>query len=1056
MAETPARMRQLQATEAEWVAADPTLLDGEIAFSSDVMRYKVGPGVWSSLSYWGDPDSPDDGHPYGIEDGNWVRTSRYQDFTGDLDTITAPGITHYRLVNPITNAWPDYNAVGGSFITHHEYDAANAVQVGYAFNAVNEATHVLYQRVRRNGVWGTWYTNPGYNPVPATGDLNTLAQDGTFEISMPLANGVTNAWPNAGFGDVITHTNIDNVTAMQVGYELRVAGQPQIWMRSLNAGVWSEWYENKFGFEVFEADIVDLNRIRWRNVWVGGTQYVKNDMVVSAGYLAVANTDTTASPVPAESGDPIYQLPTVPSWANQTHTGVVEAGNRYTVPASVLLRITQYRFWVPTGAALPDYKYALYLTNVTDPDNPITSIIASFDGSQLVEGWNSFDNTDSTLLTEGTSFGIYLQSFNSASDSQWAAQWTRAANSNAGAPAVGEWLTNNGNSQIRFNVTDSGSNNQTTNLALVTVGSDIAVFDTADGGTNIYQNYRVTNVTDNGTWYQFDVIPLDTGPGGAPAVGAATTGNFTIPVVGSTPYVTIADYFLANPNIIGIISLSGGALVEDEAAYNVDIQFQQLIASDDWDIAAISAGGALGGGGGSGPGGGAAVWYGDTEPVDAVVGDLWYRSVDPTGLFLKTDDGDSEQWVQTNGINIAGDFVERGGDTMTGNLLVPEALADSHVPTFGQVKGEIATTVGNYVPAAGGTFTGNINFEGEVNVTDRLHIKNDPNGPYPNDAGILWFDDDDKFRQYLFWREDLTQLQLNVYDANETFLGGVFNVNETERFFNVTSGVLTVRSDVNSIVGNPYFQFYIGDTLQMSWNVAYGVDNDHQSNIALYSKVGNHQSTIELHHLSEGFNRITAGEFYANGTGGVRTSRYWGADAGFAAFIQNRNGGETHFGDLGFVQLAGGGGGPVGVYLGCNNSGNLSTFGVNMDFTSDIRTKDAVKVSQTDALADIAGLNPIQWDYNELAPQLGIVTPAPQADRPENQGVAKRERDTRKHHVDLGFTSDQLRAIAPDAVYKTEDGIDRVDYRLLVPHCLRAIQQLTEKIEELEGRIDGN
>ncbi len=46
---------------------------------------------------------------------------------------------------------------------------------------------------------------------------------------------------------------------------------------------------------------------------------------------------------------------------------------------------------------------------------------------------------------------------------------------------------------------------------------------------------------------------------------------------------------------------------------------------------------------------GSGSYYGDTPPVDPKVGDFWYKTTASTGLYLLTDDGSSQQWVQTNG-----------------------------------------------------------------------------------------------------------------------------------------------------------------------------------------------------------------------------------------------------------------------------------------------------------------------------------------------------------------------------------------------------------------------
>ena len=708
-ATTAARLRHLQGTDAEWAATDPVLLDGEPAFSSDLKRFKVGPGLWSSLKYWGDPDAPQDGFPYAFQDGQWIKTTAYLDFTGDLNTISRSGITHYRLVEPVTNAWFDY-AAKSSFVTHMEYDTNEAIQIGYAYNEPDETTHVTYQRVRRGGVWGQWYTNAGYSPQPFVADLNDLASGGTFQLSFPLGNGVTNAWPSAGFGDIIQHTNINGTTAMQVGFELRAAGEPQIWMRSLASGVWLDWVENKFGFEVSESDIADLNRVRWRNAWLGGTEYVKNDMVVSSGYLAVANTTTSDSPVPDPSGDAVFQLPTVPSWATDTYTGVFEGGQRYTVPSGSLYRVQQYRFWVPTGCAVANYSYALFVIDEADPTNLRTELVVSVSGDQVTEGWNTYDNLSGSLLSSGSAFAVYLQSINSASNTTWNADWTREGDSNANPPSEGFWLTNANDTAIRFNMIDLDTTNQSTNLGLVTAGTDILVIDTADGGANIYQQFRVTDVTDNGTWWEFAVVSLETGPGGSPGVGAACTATFTIPVAAGTQYTSIADYYASDPYVSGVYSEGDTGAVQNQDAYGVDIQVLELTASPDWDIAAITEGGVLGGVPGEGGSGGSAVWYGDNEPSEAIVGDLWYRSLNPTGLFVKTDDGDSEQWVQTNGVSVSGDYLPRDGTLpMLAPLPTVAATADAHAPTWGQVKAQ----VGDYLPLTGGTLSGALNINGD-------------------------------------------------------------------------------------------------------------------------------------------------------------------------------------------------------------------------------------------------------------------------------------------------------------------------------------------------------
>jgi hypothetical protein len=45
------RMQQLRDTAADWTSNNPTLLSGEIGIETDTGKFKIGPGVWNSLSY---------------------------------------------------------------------------------------------------------------------------------------------------------------------------------------------------------------------------------------------------------------------------------------------------------------------------------------------------------------------------------------------------------------------------------------------------------------------------------------------------------------------------------------------------------------------------------------------------------------------------------------------------------------------------------------------------------------------------------------------------------------------------------------------------------------------------------------------------------------------------------------------------------------------------------------------------------------------------------------------------------------------------------------------
>jgi hypothetical protein len=74
-----------------------------------------------------------------------------------------------------------------------------------------------------------------------------------------------------------------------------------------------------------------------------------------------------------------------------------------------------------------------------------------------------------------------------------------------------------------------------------------------------------------------------------------------------------------------------------------------------------------GGGGAAGPDG---CYVGDTPPVGAEPGWLWWNSAEGI-LYVWYDDGDTQQWVEASPQGVGGSYVAKAGDTMTGNLTVP-------------------------------------------------------------------------------------------------------------------------------------------------------------------------------------------------------------------------------------------------------------------------------------------------------------------------------------------------------------------------------------------------
>jgi hypothetical protein len=95
-----ARIKVRRGTAAEWTAANPTLLLGEVAAETDTLRFKVGTGstAWTALSYYGSAEADlVRGQASKMDAGTITITTQSvyvsTGLTGTFDTATASGMT---------------------------------------------------------------------------------------------------------------------------------------------------------------------------------------------------------------------------------------------------------------------------------------------------------------------------------------------------------------------------------------------------------------------------------------------------------------------------------------------------------------------------------------------------------------------------------------------------------------------------------------------------------------------------------------------------------------------------------------------------------------------------------------------------------------------------------------------------------------------------------------------------------------------------------------------------------------------------------------------------
>ena len=362
--------------------------------------------------------------------------------------------------------------------------------------------------------------------------------------------------------------------------------------------------------------------MRWRGPWASANTYELNDVTLDWPYLMIANKQTTEKPAPIDVGEPfnVYDG-SEPTQAITAKTLLV--GNTYTIPET--LKVPSVRVYTITGNF-----YSVYLQDNTT--GQITNL-RSFEATET--GWVDIAGPGN-ILAAGSSFDValYVQEPD-PTPTIFSGNWSYQKPNNASVPASGQVShANRLLSSLRVHKTDNDGGDRSAELATIAVGDTIAMGDL---------RWAVSAIQDAGTYYDFSVNPQQQD-------ASSGVQQFNFETVTATPITVVADpdYYLGNADIRPFYSIDGQPRILTDDAYNVDIEIQQVAVSEDWDLMAVSGGGTSGGGG-ENPGGGASVTTGPTFPTSPTPGDLHYKTVETVGLYVYYDDGDSTQWVQTNG-----------------------------------------------------------------------------------------------------------------------------------------------------------------------------------------------------------------------------------------------------------------------------------------------------------------------------------------------------------------------------------------------------------------------
>jgi hypothetical protein len=333
---------------------------------------------------------------------------------------------------------------------------------------------------------------------------------------------------------------------------------------------------------------------QYRQNWKGNWQpqeYLEGNVVFDNPWLMVANKTTTDRAAPQPLGAAEWAMPDVPAWANFQDTAVIASGHIYDFTNAGVIQ--GVRVWVPTTGPNITYRLAVLADGVYR-NQDITAAIGDRAGEWVFLG------TTSESVLAGAQISVWLETTNSGADTIITGGWNRGINSNTN-PLTSEWNRNSSNTILRIDKTDLDTVGRTAELLGVVAGSTINIVETAN--VNASRTWITsTNAVDGGSAVTYNIVDVDIGPAGEPAVGVACTITITVPIPSAADFVGIVNGWVGTEPVWADVTSSLLLDGVDQGAdpdnqYGVDINFQRYTASPDWDIqSAIGSGGVSGGG----------------------------------------------------------------------------------------------------------------------------------------------------------------------------------------------------------------------------------------------------------------------------------------------------------------------------------------------------------------------------------------------------------------------------------------------------------------------------
>lgn len=325
-------------------------------------------------------------------------------------------------------------------------------------------------------------------------------------------------------------------------------------------------------------------RLTWLPKWVPGTS-IKNTLSRDGAWVMIANADTDEKPAPTPTGSPSSAYSVEPVFTLNSDVSSVRSGTTYTFTKSGWLKNMRVR--VPELG--DDINYRFIISDITDPGNPIETIIES---DVLIEGGWAYVSCGSYLVSIGSVIKIQIEASKFSAVTNVGGAWNTEVEEPTNPPAIGGWNRTPDGTTIKVSATDLAPLNRLADL--LTIGVDSIIKFTENGDTTKYVKYRVTSApVDNTSYVTYSVLKIAVGPGGLPTDTVDSDMVADIPTLQSVGYYEEALYWASNSvdwaTVSSFLEFDGvdqGALTQ--SAFGIDLKFQPAKISSDWDLVLYS------------------------------------------------------------------------------------------------------------------------------------------------------------------------------------------------------------------------------------------------------------------------------------------------------------------------------------------------------------------------------------------------------------------------------------------------------------------------------------